>query len=235
MENFLFAFSEAGVHVIFALIPVGGRTGDPSRSLPPTYRCTSISFLNGFEGGTRVVQDPPGDQPPCSRITCQGPAATSSKSAEETKTNMARRASTHLANFASRVVRPAVTLKQSLPVAGGSHETLLVAEEETPTGRQCVVPASHRTSPLHGEKWQAFLQELPPSFKRGIKYSKAVFSAADLDGDNEISVDELKMLLASMQCQLSSDQIELLARAADLNGDGRLQFGEFVELFEVRQ
>lgn len=163
------------------------------------------------------------------------PSADTPEKKEREDADMARRASTHLANFASRVVRPAVTLKQTAPATQAAPDAVWVAEEETSTGRQCVVPASHRTSPLHGEKWQAFLRDLPPSFKRGIKYSKAVFSAADLDGDNEISVDELKMLLASMQCQLNSDQIELLARAADLNGDGRLQFSEFVELFEVRQ
>jgi len=57
----------------------------------------------------------------------------------------------------------------------------------------------------------------------------ASFKRADENGDGCIDAEELSRLLRSLNPQISADDAKLLFDAADINGDKRLDFNEFME------
>mgnify|MGYP006120994935 CR=1 FL=1 len=57
---------------------------------------------------------------------------------------------------------------------------------------------------------------------------KAAFFRIDDDGSGIISPDELKDALKKLGEDLTDEEIEELVEAADLDGDGQIQFDEFV-------
>lgn len=58
-----------------------------------------------------------------------------------------------------------------------------------------------------------------------------VFQAMDNDGDGEVSGAELKEALLEMGLPLTDTQIRCLVDEYDTNGDGRIQYEEFIALF----
>lgn len=58
----------------------------------------------------------------------------------------------------------------------------------------------------------------------------AVFRKFDANGDGKISWSELGMLMASLGCPASDDELQLMVSVADSNGDGFIDFSEFAEL-----
>lgn len=58
----------------------------------------------------------------------------------------------------------------------------------------------------------------------------AVFRKFDANGDGKISWSELGMLMASLGCPASDDELRLMVSVADSNGDGFIDFAEFAEL-----
>ena len=61
---------------------------------------------------------------------------------------------------------------------------------------------------------------------------KAAFDTLDLDGSGKISVSELKDLVKT-QADMSDEVLEQLLRQADDNGDGEIEFEEFVRLMKT--
>lgn len=57
-----------------------------------------------------------------------------------------------------------------------------------------------------------------------------VFRKFDANGDGKISWSELGMLMASLGCPASDDELRLMVSVADSDGDGFIDFTEFAEL-----
>ena len=60
---------------------------------------------------------------------------------------------------------------------------------------------------------------------------KQTFSKFDVDKNNSISSGELKQLLKDLQLDSKSRDVKSLMRQFDANGDGALQYEEFVQLW----
>lgn len=58
----------------------------------------------------------------------------------------------------------------------------------------------------------------------------AAFRVFDRDGDGLIGPDELRTALLAMGEKVSQEDLERMIRAADKNGDGRIDFDEFVAM-----
>ena len=59
---------------------------------------------------------------------------------------------------------------------------------------------------------------------------RAAFSRADLDSDGFISLDELKRSLRTARPGLSNAAVTRMLRAADLDGDNKVGFEEYVQI-----
>ena len=60
---------------------------------------------------------------------------------------------------------------------------------------------------------------------------RAVFREFDKDGNGVISIDEAREAFRNLA--FNEDEIENLVRAYDANGDGELQYEEFVKLWNA--
>ena len=63
---------------------------------------------------------------------------------------------------------------------------------------------------------------------------EAAFKAFDVDGDGTVTPDEFRTGLRSLQLKLTAEQIEEVVDLIDKDGDGNLDYMEFVEQFEVQ-
>ena len=61
-----------------------------------------------------------------------------------------------------------------------------------------------------------------------VEELKAAFQAMDSNGDGFISKDELKSMLASLGEPVDEAVINEMIALADTNGDGKVDFNEFV-------
>jgi calmodulin len=61
-----------------------------------------------------------------------------------------------------------------------------------------------------------------------VEELKAAFQAMDSNGDGFISKDELKSMLASLGEPVDDAVINEMIALADTNGDGKVDFNEFV-------
>ena len=57
---------------------------------------------------------------------------------------------------------------------------------------------------------------------------KKAFSVMDSNGDGVVSKDELKSLLKGLGEDVTDDIVDEMIKIADENGDGKIQFEEFV-------
>ena len=61
--------------------------------------------------------------------------------------------------------------------------------------------------------------------------NRALFRGFDHNGDGCISVTELKdMLLEVFEEKTTADEIDMMIKAADTDGDGKVDFKEFLEV-----
>ena len=58
---------------------------------------------------------------------------------------------------------------------------------------------------------------------------KAAFQAMDTNGDGQVTKDELKQLLAQLGEAVDDSVIDEMIKIADVNGDGKVDFNEFVK------
>lgn len=49
----------------------------------------------------------------------------------------------------------------------------------------------------------------------------------DPDSEGFVSLEELRFVLTNLPVKISLDEIEEMMEAADLDGDGKISFGEF--------
>ncbi|XP_069047496.1 calcium-binding protein 4 [Lepisosteus oculatus] len=69
----------------------------------------------------------------------------------------------------------------------------------------------------------------------GVRELRCAFKEFDVDGDGEISVSELREAARSLLGeQLSGEELEEVLRDIDLNGDGHVDFDEFVMMLSSR-
>lgn len=61
-------------------------------------------------------------------------------------------------------------------------------------------------------------------------YFKKLFQLADTDGNGVLDLDECTTLLSMTGFNLSTAQISSIVHAADINGDGVIEYGEFVPM-----
>ncbi|XP_052696466.1 neo-calmodulin-like [Crassostrea angulata] len=81
--------------------------------------------------------------------------------------------------------------------------------------------------------WPVF-QELLSSSWKSVKQSKlemlASFHIFDINKDGYVDASELKKTLTSMGESLTEEEAEVLLRTADTNGDGKIDYKEFVNM-----
>ncbi|XP_022333665.2 uncharacterized protein LOC111130740 [Crassostrea virginica] len=81
--------------------------------------------------------------------------------------------------------------------------------------------------------WPVFEELLSSSWK-SVKQSKlemlASFHIFDINKDGFVDASELKRTLTSMGESLTDEEAEVLLRTADTNGDGKIDYKEFVNL-----
>ena len=58
---------------------------------------------------------------------------------------------------------------------------------------------------------------------------KKAFSVMDSNGDGVVTKDELKTLLKGLGEDVTDDVVDEMIKIADENGDGKIQFDEFVK------
>ncbi|MBN3301145.1 CABP4 protein, partial [Amia calva] len=69
----------------------------------------------------------------------------------------------------------------------------------------------------------------------GVRELKCAFKQFDSDGDGEISVAELREAAVSLLGEsLSGEELEEVLKDIDLNGDGHVDFDEFVMMLSSR-
>ena len=71
----------------------------------------------------------------------------------------------------------------------------------------------------------------PLSILSRVEELRGIFNEFDTDHDGNISMDEAKNALRHLA--FNDDEIEGLVRSYDSNDDGRLQFEEFVKLWNA--
>ncbi|KAH7818557.1 putative Calmodulin [Monocercomonoides exilis] len=59
---------------------------------------------------------------------------------------------------------------------------------------------------------------------------KEAFKVFDKDGNGFISADELRSVMASLGEKLTQQELEEMIKEADLNGDGQIDYAEFVKM-----
>ena len=58
---------------------------------------------------------------------------------------------------------------------------------------------------------------------------KKAFAVMDTNGDGVVTKEELKNLLKGLGEEVNDDVVEEMIKIADENGDGKIQFDEFVK------
>lgn len=61
-------------------------------------------------------------------------------------------------------------------------------------------------------------------------WPRSTFQVFDKDGDGKISMAELKTVMANLGENLTNDEIEEMIREADADGDGEVDYEEFVKM-----
>ncbi|KAH9507180.1 putative N-acetyltransferase 8B [Bulinus truncatus] len=59
---------------------------------------------------------------------------------------------------------------------------------------------------------------------------RAAFRVFDKDGNGFITTDELRLAMTSMGEKMSEKEVDQMIREADRNGDGRVDYNEFIRL-----
>ncbi|XP_070555626.1 calmodulin-like protein 3 isoform X2 [Ptychodera flava] len=59
------------------------------------------------------------------------------------------------------------------------------------------------------------------------------FRAIDIDGSGTITADELRQVIKKLGEELSEEDIEEMIELADTNGDGEIDYGEFVRVMKM--
>merc|ERR1711973_101182 len=75
-------------------------------------------------------------------------------------------------------------------------------------------------------------EEEPTSPREEIDTIKEAFHNFDKNGDGFMNKEELSCLLQRMGSEVSEEQLEKLFSEADINGDGRIDFEEFVKVLK---
>lgn len=63
----------------------------------------------------------------------------------------------------------------------------------------------------------------------------AAFEFLDKDGDGLISTEELRALVTNHGEPMSQEAVDKLVKEADINGDGVIDYFEFVQMYNVKQ
>ena len=58
---------------------------------------------------------------------------------------------------------------------------------------------------------------------------KKAFDKVDINNDGVINVEELKTLLKGLGEAFTDEAVNDMIKIADLNGDGKIQFNEFIK------
>lgn len=56
------------------------------------------------------------------------------------------------------------------------------------------------------------------------------FQIFDTDGNGNISADELRQIMANLGEKLTEEEVEAMVKEADIDGDGEINYDEFVRM-----
>jgi calmodulin len=59
---------------------------------------------------------------------------------------------------------------------------------------------------------------------------KQAFKVFDKDGNGYITIDELALVMKNLGENLHKDEVAQMMKEADVNGDGKIDYGEFVKV-----
>lgn len=63
---------------------------------------------------------------------------------------------------------------------------------------------------------------------------RQAFRVFDRNGDGYISAAELRHVMTSLGEKLTEEEVDEMIREADVDGDGRIQWAEFVALLKIK-
>ncbi|XP_009563795.2 calcium-binding protein 4 [Cuculus canorus] len=111
-----------------------------------------------------------------------------------------------------------------------------------PTEMELIEISQHIKMRMGGRvDFEDFVQMMGPKLREetahmvGVRELKIAFREFDMNGDGEISSTEMREAIAALLGeQLKAQEVDEILQDVDLNGDGRVDFDEFVMMLSTR-
>jgi len=98
--------------------------------------------------------------------------------------------------------------------------------------RAAVLAVRFKRPDEHVEKAEISILDL---MRNDIDHAKRVFNIMDTDGDGSLDEREFGLTLKRLGCEVDAKTLKSLVMIFDLNGDGRVDIGEFLHFMQSRE